>query len=114
MTSDNHTLRWAVTIRAEDGRHVHVLSYDAACEFFRKQVGDANIEAQAALALLDAGERGWAKIVDDWGRTIHMAPAPHGITTSGQYAAFLRAYDARECGRVTKRQLAILARVEGR
>jgi hypothetical protein len=86
-------------IRAEDGEHIRrFATASAAYAALKAQVG---YEIDPAIP---------ANIVDDWGRRLAVEEWP--AETSLKDRRGLRdAYDARECGTLTKAQAALLNRL---
>ena len=104
------TTHWVVTVRAEDGEHVKVFrSVASATTEYQEQSGRL-LSADESMSVARGGT---VRTVDDWGRSVRVGPAPHGITSAKQLEAYRRAFDARECGMLTAADRRILARVEG-
>lgn len=95
-------MAWAIVNRAEDGRHVKSYATQAiASQAFRDLVG---VRDDLRGNIEDGKE-----VVDEWGRVVYIKKLPKGVTGK-QFAAFLDAYDARECGTLTPAQEEILAK----
>jgi hypothetical protein len=90
-----------LVIQAEDGEHVH--RYDTIDH------AKAGLEEQVGRKIPEGQE--FMRTIDDWGRTMVIEAWPTWMdeATRREYG---RAYDARECGTATVKQLNLLARIE--
>lgn len=89
----------AMSIRAEDGRHCH----------YYKSVNEALAALAEQMGRDALGLEICKRYVDDWGRTMRLDTLPEGMTAA-EHKQIGPAYDARECGTLTKAQRALLAK----
>lgn len=90
-------MAYAVTIHAEDGRHIKGCADEAAAiAELRSQVGRENVLIGPTY-------------IDDYGREIYAEKLPDGMTAE-IHKELLTAYDDRECGTVTAAQAELLKR----